>query len=251
VRAGVEAFPLVIAAGGDGTVGAAADVVAGTTAVLGIIPLGTSNDVARSLGIPPDPVEAAQALADGEVISVDAGELEIGEAPRRTFMNAATVGVNVAFAELATTSRMRDRFGALTYPVAAASAVRRHVPFTCTLEYNGRIETLELIHLSVSNAPVFGGVLGIRVPGASITDGRLDVVAIERRSIARLVLAFAFAFMGQDRPVHGVHAVRVEAITVSGNDTDDVAVDGEVVGRLPVGFRVRARGIRVVTPRPA
>lgn len=241
--------PLVIAAGGDGTVGAAADAVTDTPAVLGVIPLGTSNDVARSLGVPPDAQEAAQALVDGQVTAVDVGQLTVRDGTPRTFMNAATIGLNVAFAELATTSRMRERFGGLTYPVAAAVAVRRHVPFQCVIEHDGIRQRLELVHLSVSNAPIFGGVLGIRVPGASITDGLLDVIAIERLSVARLVLAVGDALVGQHRPVHGVHAMRVRSLTVSGSSGDEIALDGEIVGGLPATFTVQPETMRVVTPR--
>src|SRR5262249_524768 len=75
--------PLVIAAGGDGTVGAAADELAGTGAIMAILPLGTSNDVARSLGIDPDPVRAAGELADGVVRAIDTGQVAVsGRSPR-------------------------------------------------------------------------------------------------------------------------------------------------------------------------
>ncbi|GAB2474652.1 bifunctional phosphatase PAP2/diacylglycerol kinase family protein [Jatrophihabitans fulvus] len=246
-----DVAPLVIAAGGDGTVGLAAGVVADTPAVLFPLPLGTSNDVARSLGIPPDAVEAAQELMSYRVVAVDAGRVGIdGGRQGVTFLNATTVGLNVAFAELATEKSMRNRFGALTYPVAAARAVRRYVPFECTIERDGESRTFSLVHLSVSNAPVFGGVLGIRVPGASLTDGLLDVIAIERLSIARTVLAVADAFVGRHSPVHGVHAMRVTSLRVTGDEPHDVAVDGEVIGALPAEFAVRPAAVRVVAPRP-
>ena len=61
------------------------------------------------------------------------------------------------------------------------------------------------MHLSVSNAPVFGGVLGMRVPGASMTDGLLDVIVVERLSLARLALAIADTMIGRHEPVHRVH----------------------------------------------
>src|SRR5690348_5244498 len=71
--------PLVVAAGGDGTVGAAADELAGTGAMLAILPLGTSNDVARSLAISPDPVTAARQLPDGVVRAIDAGQVVVAD----------------------------------------------------------------------------------------------------------------------------------------------------------------------------
>lgn len=244
--------PLVVAAGGDGTVGLAAGAIAGTDAVLFALPLGTSNDVARSFGIPPDAVEAAGALAEYRVCDVDAGYVDL-DTGRYRFLNATTIGLNVAFAELATKESMRDKFGGLTYPVAAARAVRGYEPFECTVEMAGRSRTYEVVHLSVSNAPVFGGVLGMRVPGASMTDGLLDVIIIERLSVARLVLAVADTVVGRHKPVHRVHTAKVRSIRVSSADTGrdvEIACDGEVIGTLPAGFGVEADSVRVAIPRP-
>lgn len=241
-------LPLVIAAGGDGTVCLALNAIADTDALLAIVPLGTSNDVARSLGIPPNAVEAALAIADGRVTRVDAASLQVGDKPAQIFLNAATAGLNVEFADHATDGSVRDRFGGLTYPVAAARALRSYEPFECTLEYDGNRQTIPAVHLSVSNAPVFGGVLGMRVPGASMTDGLLDVIAIEPLSKARLALALADTAVGRHRPVHGVHAMRVESLRVDASG-QRIALDGEVVGELPAQFRALPGAVRVVVPR--
>jgi YegS/Rv2252/BmrU family lipid kinase len=240
--------PLVIAAGGDGTVCAAVNAIGEAPAVLAIIPLGTSNDVARSLGIPPDGREAAALLVqDARVSAVDAARIRLA-GREQTFLNAATCGLNVAFAAEATDGSLRDRFGALTYPIAAARALRSYEPFECTLEHDGKQETLHLVHLSVSNAPVFGGVLGMRVPGASMTDGLLDVIAIERLSTARLVLAVTDSIIGRHRPVHRVHTMRVESLRVGAAAQEEIALDGEVIGELPAEFEVRPATVRVVVP---
>jgi undecaprenyl-diphosphatase len=242
-------LPLVIAAGGDGTVCLAANAIAESDALLAIVPLGTSNDVARSLGIPPNAVEAAQAIIDGRVTRVDAASLRVGDRPAQVFLNAATAGLNVEFANLATDGSVRDRFGGLTYPIAAARALRSYEPFECTLEYDGQRRTVPAVHLSVSNAPVFGGLLGMRVPGASMTDGLLDVIAVEPLSMARLVLAVADAAVGRHRPVHGVHAMRVESLRVRAAAGQQIALDGEVIGELPAEFRALPDAVRVVVPR--
>lgn len=240
--------PMVVAAGGDGTVGAAANAVAELDTVLGVLPLGTSNDVARSLGIPPDPVDAAEVAASGAVRPVDVGEVRLGAGNLRRFANAATVGLNVAFAELATTSRMRDRFGGLTYPIAAAAAVRRYEPFRCTIRHDRRTLTLEIVHLSVSNATVFGGVLGMRVPGASMADGVLDVIVIERLSVPRLAAAVGNTVIGRHTPVHRVHALQVTSIEVHADSAQQLAADGELVGELPASFAILPGALRVRTP---
>ena len=79
-------------------------------------------------------------LADYRVCAVDVGRLETGTGTR-VFVNAATAGLNVAFARQATEKSLRDRFGGLTYPVAAARAVRGYEPFECRVEHGGQAWT--------------------------------------------------------------------------------------------------------------
>jgi diacylglycerol kinase (ATP) len=220
----------------------------GTDALLAIVPLGTSNDVARSLGIPPDGREAACMIADGaRVCAIDAGRVRLA-GHERVFLNAATGGVNVVFAQQASDGSLRSRFGGLTYPVAAARAMRRYEPFECTVEHGDERTTLQVVHVSVSNAPVFGGVLGIRVPQARMTDGRLDVIVAERLSPVRLVIAVADLFVGRHRPVHGVHTTQVTSVRVSSPTRQEIALDGEVIGEFPAEFNVLPGAVRVLVP---
>jgi len=113
--------PLVVAAGGDGTVGAVADAVAHTGAILGILPLGTSNDVARSLDIPRDLARAVRLLAVGSASTVDLGQFVAADGTPRHFIHAAALGLNVAFARVAMRASLRKRLGRLTYMVAASA----------------------------------------------------------------------------------------------------------------------------------
>ena len=240
--------PLVIAAGGDGTVGAAADELAGSGAILAILPLGTSNDVARSLGISPEPATAARQLPDGVVRAIDAGQVVVtGERPRN-FVHAATVGFNVHFAQLATRSALRRRFGRFTYAVAGARALRHSKPFECELHYDGKTEKVELVQLSIVNAPVFGGGLDLRVPGARLDDRSLVVIAVEPGSPARLVLGALITILGRRREGFGVRALRTKELHVHVDRPLDMALDGEVVAKLPADFDVAADALHVVTP---
>jgi len=242
--------PLIVAAGGDGTVGAAADIVTGSGAVLAVLPLGTSNDFARSLGIPTDPVRAARLLVRGKISTIDAGQLLVpGQAPRH-FVHAATVGLNVSFAKLATQASLRRRFGRFTYVVAAAKALQQHQQFQCTLSYDdGRFEQLRLVHLSVINAPIFGGFLGLRISGGNLDDRALDVIAVEHLSVRRLLLAAAQPVLGISRPIPGIRTLRVAHLSVHTATPLDVALDGELIGTVPADFQVAGDALRVVTPQ--
>jgi undecaprenyl-diphosphatase len=243
--------PLVIAAGGDGTVGAAADELAGTDAVLAILPLGTSNDVARSLGISPDPRQAALQIGSGVVRAIDTGQVIVEGARPRHFVHAATVGINVQFAELATRSALRRRFGRLTYAVAGVKALRKHEPFDCELSYDGTSEKLRLVQLSIVNAPVFGGALDLRVPGARMDDRSLVVIAVEEGSPVRLMLGTLASMVGRRQNAPGVRALRTKLLDVHVAHRVDVALDGEITTNLPAEFTVAADALHVLTPRLA
>jgi YegS/Rv2252/BmrU family lipid kinase len=239
---------LVVAAGGDGTVGAVADCLAGSGSVLGILPLGTSNDFARSLGVPVDPRRAAALLVAGKIAEVDLGRLVTDGQPPRHFVHAATAGLNVNFARFATRASVRARYGHLTYLVAAANAFRNRQAFDCELRYDGRSEKLTLTQLSVINAPVFGGALGLSVRGSDPDDRLLDVLAFEDIPVRRLLLAAAFLVLRIRRPLAGVRALHTRQVHVHTPRPLAVALDGEVAGCLPGDFEVAGEALRVITP---
>lgn len=240
--------PLVIAAGGDGTVGAVAGRIASSPAIMGVIPLGTSNDFARSLGIPIDVRRAAALLRAGKVSTVDLGRFVGPDGVPRHFVHAATAGLNVSFARLATRASLRRRLGRFTYAVAAAAALRERHVFRCRISYGERSEELELEELAVINAPVFGGFLGLRLGGSELDDRRLDVLAVEVASLWRLPLAALFAVLGVRRRVRGVRALHVPRLRVHTDSPLAVTLDGEVLGTLPADFEVAGEALRVVTP---
>lgn len=157
-------FAAVVAAGGDGTIGAVATQLAGTDLPLGILPMGTSNDVARSLGIPLDLAAACRVISQGVPVEMDAGQTlpamtqpgALGAEPRdhspsdttpaeRTvlaaqgayFMHALTLGLNVSFARLATDVARRQRWGTLTYAASAIEALTQFQPVPVTLRLTG------------------------------------------------------------------------------------------------------------------
>ena len=157
-------FGAVVAAGGDGTIGAVATQLAGTDLPLGMLPMGTSNDVARSLGIPLDLAAASRVIAQGAPVEVDAGQTlpamtqpgALGAEPRDQstpdttpaeraalaphgayFMHALTLGLNVSFARLATDVAWRRRWGNLTYAASAIEALTQFQPVPVKLRLAG------------------------------------------------------------------------------------------------------------------
>ncbi|HEX6554131.1 MAG TPA: diacylglycerol kinase family protein [Ktedonobacteraceae bacterium] len=149
-----QGMTLAIAAGGDGVVGGVITHLAGGGLPLGILPLGTSNDIARSLRIPQHLPQAVEVIAQGHTQSIDIGVARpIAQAPQQIqqepalaptvplkqacFAHALTVGLNVQFARIATNVATRQRFGHLAYPVAALQAVRTHEALEVELHFDG------------------------------------------------------------------------------------------------------------------
>jgi diacylglycerol kinase family enzyme len=247
-----EGLPrLVIAAGGDGTVGSVAGQLAGAENPLGILPLGTGNDFARSLDIPLNPRRAARLLGTGEIARVDLARLTRPSGPPRYFAHAATVGLNVDFAKLATRASVRGRLGRLTYLAAAVYAVRERTTFTCTLTHDGVTDEMELLQLSVISAPVVGGALGLTVRGPHPAEHRLDVLAVEDVSPRKMLRAGLFLVLGINRSVPGVRALQVERLGVDSPHPLGLSLDGELDGTIPGQFEAVGGALRVIVPRRA
>lgn len=244
-----EERPLIIAAGGDGTIGSVANYVVNSTAVLGIIPLGTSNDVARSLEIPLDMDGAVRLLESGKVAIVDAGEFIADGQERRTFVHAAAIGLNARFARLATKKSIRARLGPFTYIVAALVAIHHFDPFKVDMVFGSTTVSLRLLHLSIVNAPVFGGVLGLRVPSAHVDDHQLDLLAVEDMPVRRLLSSLVSMLLGKRTTPAGLRVMHVREVRIRTESPLEVTIDGEIAGEVPGDFRLAAGALRVITPR--
>ena len=240
--------PIVVAAGGDGTVGSVANAVIGTRAVMAILPLGTSNDFARSIRVPLRVENAVRLISNGRVSRVDAGRLRSEGQPPRHFVHAAAAGLNVQFAKFATRADLRRRLGRLTYAIAAALALKERPVFRAQVEYEGQAEPLELVHLAVVNAPVFGGFLDLKIPGATPDDGTLHVIMVEHLPMRRLLRSAFYPALGLHRKIRGFRTLQVSKFTVRPHDPMDVTLDGEIAGPMSGTFDVVRGGLQVITP---
>lgn len=240
---------LVIVGGGDGTVSCVAGVLADlpetARPVLGVLPLGTANDFARTLDLPAGLEDACQALAGGKVVDVD-----LGRANGMPFLNVASLGLSVGVTRTLRPG-LKRRLGPAAYPVATLFAYRRHRPFRARLEFpDGDFETLELddlMQVAVGNGRHYGGGNTV-APDAGIDDHTLDVYAIragrmrDQVSIARLLKDGSF--IEHERVQH----LTTRALTVRTDDEQAVNLDGEISAATPVRFEVERNAIVVVVP---
>ncbi|GLY27723.1 lipid kinase [Kineosporia sp. NBRC 101731] len=238
----------IVLGGGDGTVSSVAPQLCNTGVVLGLLPTGTANDLARTLGLPTDLMKACETVADGKAVDVDLGV--VGD---DRFLNVSSIGLAVGVTEMLN-PKLKKRLGALAYPIAAAKAYRRFVPFSARLEFpdgdHPDLELDDLLQLAVANGRFYGGGAVVS-PDAGIDDHLLDVYAIprgtprQRWQVARHFVSGAFT---ENDHVYHVTTQNVRVSTVPGQA---VNVDGELSARTPVDFGIVRGGLRVIVPENA
>jgi len=245
-RVVADGHDLIVVGGGDGTVTLAAGRVAGTDVMLGVLPLGTANDFARTLEIPNSVAEACATVADGKVVDID-----LGRANGEPFLNVASAGLSVAVTE-ALSPRLKRYIGPLAYSIATLTAYARHKAFRARLEFpDGDHEPMELndvLQVAVGNGRHYGGGNTVS-PTAGIDDHTLDIYAIlagplrEHVSIARLLKDGSF--IKHDRVYH-LTSRRVRLVT---DHPLPVNLDGEIATTTPTDFSVQRNAVHVVVPQ--
>ena len=233
-------YDVVVAAGGDGTVGAVACELLGTQTALGVLPLGSVMNIARMLGIPRDLEEAAAVIATGEVRAVD-----VGEAKGQIFFEGGSVGLNAAvFREAQGVDSDSGRYRALW---AAVRTLVRYRPPRMIIHLDDRVLTTRALAVSVANGPYAG--LGFTVsPGAEIDDGLLDVVIYSRFSRTELIHHFVAIAFGRRRFTAKTATYHSARVRIEGVHPLPCRADAHDLGSTPVEYLVRPGALRVIVP---
>ncbi len=231
----------VILGGGDGTMHAAAAALHETGLPLGILPLGTANDLARSLHLPDDPAHAADIILRGKTRTIDLGT--VNDIP---FFNVASLGLSVAVTRRLT-GIMKRRFGMLAYPIAAAAAVLTTGRFSCVLHADDEEIATTTLQIAVGNGRYYGGGAVVH-EDARIDDGLLNVYSLEPRARWRLLLLAPAFRAGEHRELSEVRTLTCQSLTVTTKRPRHIAADGEIVTRTPARFGVLPRAVRVFVP---
>jgi diacylglycerol kinase (ATP) len=244
-QAVAEDRELVIAAGGDGTVNEVARGLANTQTVLGLMPLGSVMNVARTLWVPRDIAGAARTLAEGKVLAMD-----MGRVGGRFFLEAAGVGLDAGlFGYFERLERGAPKLGVLR---AGVRFLRQLGSPRITLDYDGGRLITRAPMVSVANGPYVGAAYAI-APNARIDDGLLDVVVFRHSSIPRVLLHLALIAGGRPLPPPAeARTLRVRSLRVSKKRGRPLPVhaDGDPVGITPAHFEVSPAALRVVVGPP-
>jgi YegS/Rv2252/BmrU family lipid kinase len=241
IRDKAPALRAVVVAGGDGTLSAAAPGLIDTSLPLGILPAGTANDLARTLGIPRDFGSAAQIVANGKVRRVD-----VGMANDVPFFNVASIGFGVDLTRALTRDSKR-RWGILGYAIAALRTLRRMRPFTAWVTHGGQIHVCKTVHLAVGNGRHYGGGMTI-ASNARIDDHRLDIFSLEVDSVWRLLRLLPALRSGRHQAWTEIRTLAGQVAEVRTRHSRSVNTDGEIRTRTPVRFEIRQAAVAVLIP---
>lgn len=231
----------VVMGGGDGTLNAAAPGILAAGLPLGIIPLGTANDLARTLAIPTDIARAADIIAAGRTQRVDLGEVN-----GHLFFNVASIGLGVDLTR-ALTRDSKKRWGVLGYAIAGLRVLGRLAPFRAIITESGTTHVSRTIHISVGNGRHYGGGMTIS-EDARIDDGRLDVYSLEVDSAWSLLPMLPALRRGRHHAWEAIRTLAGDEIEIRTSRPRSVNTDGEIATRTPARFRVRRAALEVFVP---
>jgi diacylglycerol kinase (ATP) len=246
LRKGCE---MVVAAGGDGTLN---EVVNGlredaSAIVLGLIPLGTGNDFARTLGLPREVDEAIALLRAGHTRAIDLVRVTSDE--MRYFVNVSTGGFS-GLVDEKLTPEMKKTWGPLAYLRGAAAALPKLRAYRTTISLDSAESlTLRLYDVVIANGRYVGSGTQI-APEASIDDGLLDIVLIPKCSAAELAVLAARVALGNHLSSPAIVFRRAAKVTVNSRPRMWFNVDGELVGNEPAEFEVLPRALQFVVAAP-
>ena len=234
---------VVVVGGGDGTLLTAIDGLVETKLPLAVLPLGTFNELARTLGVPSDPDEVAALVDDGVPLPLDVGCVN-----GKRYFNEASIGLSTRVTRLQT-GEVKKRLGMLAIPVTTLRALRFQRPMHLEIESeDGSKRVLRALQLTVANSYRFGGV--VENPEASLEDGQLWLYSIDVRGFWHTIGLLAAIALRRFQHAPDVTAVRGKRFIVRSvhGRHHRVFGDSEDLTTLPAEFSIINGGITVLVP---
>ena len=238
---GADNVDCVVIGGGDGTIINALPAVLACKLPLGIIPLGTFNDLAHTLGIPLDPEQAVATVLAGHLRTLDVGRVN----GKFYYVNEASIGVSTRIARRQTTD-VKKRFGFLAVAGTTLTALRYSRPFSAEVTYDDKEERFRTIQLTIANSHRFGGFITNKE--AAIDDGMLDLYSLELEHWRDVLPLIKPIVQGRIAESPSIRARRATRFTVRTRRPHHVFTDGEPACMTPATFEVVPSALRVFVP---
>ena len=235
----------IVAVGGDGTVNEVAAALVGKEATLGILPLGTGNDFARTLGVAEDTAVALAALLEGKRRCVDAGSVN-----GSVFLNAAGIGFDVEV--VLATEKYKKRFKRLRGMAPFLMGVLHTLTHMRTLHMSVRVDggeplSKDALMVVVGNGAYFGGGMNV-APMADPFDGYFDVCIVDKISTMKFLQLFPKFVKGKHVTQPAVSWIHAKQIEISCLEPSPLELDGEPRLSTPASFALIPGAMQVFVP---
>jgi YegS/Rv2252/BmrU family lipid kinase len=240
-----QGVDLVIAVGGDGTVSAVADALAGSGTPMGILPRGTANVLARELGVPIDLHDAARLLVSNhDLATIDA--MKVGA---RHYLTQVGVGLDALMIRDTPTSQ-KKRFGKLAYLWSALKHLLGFQPRRFVIEIDGKRRKTHASQVIVANVGTLGQPPFRWGPDIRPDDGTLDVCVSKARTLLHYLALFWHVLTGRHKADPNVrYFTACRSVAIATKRPLPVQADGEIIGETPVRIEAAPGAVRVIVPR--
>lgn len=232
---------LVIFGGGDGTINRGLQGLLDTRLPFGVLPLGTANDLARTLQLPTDTYAACDAILHGRLTPID-----VGLANDQPFLNVASLGLAVEVTKRLT-RETKSRWGVLAYVWAALGAMPSVRPFTVEIVCDGESHRTRTWQVAVGNGRSYGGGLTIH-EDARIDDGLLNLYSVEVKRGWHMLALIPALWRGSLDPLRNVRTLSGRHIEIRTRRRRSLTADGELVGHTPAVFQILPGALSVYVP---
>jgi diacylglycerol kinase (ATP) len=241
-RAVDEGFARIVAAGGDGTVSQVANGLAGSNAILGVLPMGSVNVFAMELGLPLHNLQRCWDIIEDTNLRL----VDMPSANEKYFVQLAGVGLDAQVVK-ETSLAFKRSFGPLSYLISAAQIAAREPPKLFIESEHTSVE--EGSFVLVGNGRLYGGPFPF-FKQAVMDDGLFDVVIFKRLGYLEIIRYLQDVVFSADIKVPEIEYFQTRQLRITSEQDVPLEVDGELAGNCPVDFRIRKRALRVLAPTP-
>jgi YegS/Rv2252/BmrU family lipid kinase len=241
---------IVVAAGGDGTINEVANGLAGSRAVLGVLPMGVANLLAMEMDIPADPERAVDSIIQGIPRPVNPGYVILRDAAsgierKRYFLLMTGIGFDGGVMHDLKRASIA-RWGKAAYVGAGMRAISQYTRTAFSIRID-REEEVVAYSAVVGKSRFYGGQWMV-TPGASITGDFLDLCLFTGKGAFRMLWNAFDIMANRHLPLSGVCHVRARALEITSREKVHVQVDGDYLGCLPIRCGVAANALSIMSP---
>lgn len=241
VRRAVSKAPMVIVGGGDGTLSSTIDFFKDHDTVFALLPLGTANSFARSLGIPLDLEGAIDVIVNGQPRQIDLGCINADY-----FGNSAAIGLSPMIAK-SVPHKLKKYLGRVGYGLWAAKMAFSFRPFRLTVGDGRTIATVWATEVRIANGGFFGGVE--LVERAELDSGEIIVQIVTGKSSGNLAKSWFYNMLRLRHRDQWQAEIRAKRLKLTTEPVMEVTIDGELGTKTPITVTIAPKAVTIAAPR--